>query len=368
MAVLVTAAVAFAGRATPSSQATLVDGTIVEGTFSMEGQGIRFAGASGDIPLSQIARVTFHEFHECAPLVAGVVSRDGSVAHGKVRVKDDGSVEVASARLGVLALKAADVAEAHFECRAAMPGGAARGALLRNGDFVAADSITLSPKAARMKTSLGDVELPLERVAAVRLAAPGAGGAEAAAVLENGDALNGRLAAVSGEKVTVESGFGQIGVGTDALLEVGFPARMAYISDLEMSVKRQGFAPEGPEYAKGDCNCGGAVLKSATMSYRKGLFTRAGAVVTVKLPAGADALHFVSEIASGAKPAAGRFSVLAGGKEVWAKPMDASAKAEAVTVSVAGAREVAFVYVSTPEGLIGSAGVWGDAFVTIVGK
>jgi len=356
------------GEGTRGEQATLVDGNTAAGTLSMEGQTVRFVGSVGEVPMSQIARVTFHEFHECAPLVAGVVSRDGSVVHGKIRVRDDGSVEVTSARLGTLALKASDIAEAHFECRGAMPAGAGRGALLRNGDFVAAESITLSANAAKMKTSLGDVELPLERVAAVRLAAANAAGVEAAAVLENGDTLDGRLTAASAEKVTIDTALGRVAAPTDAMLELCFPARMAYVSDLEMSVKTQGFAPEGPEYARLDCDCGSTVLKSVTASYRKGLFTRAGAVVTVKLPAGAAQLHFVPEIASGAKPAAGRFAVLADGKEIWAKALDASTKAEAVTVSVAGVREVAFVYVSAPEGLIGSAGVWGDVFVMIAGK
>jgi hypothetical protein len=129
-------------------------------------------------------------------------------------------------------------------------------------------------------------------------------------------------------------------------------------------VKTQGFAPEGAEYVSADADPSGGVLRSATARYRKGLFTRAGAAVTVQLPADAKVLHFVPEIAAGSNPPAGRFAVLVAGKEIWSKAVTADAKPEPANVSLSGAEAVTLVYISNPEGLIGSVGVWGDAFVT----
>ena len=337
----------------------------VQGTLTGKGAAVNFAGESGHVALADLARVRMGECGEAAPLVSGVVARDGSVLRGSVTLADGGLVKVASARLGQVSVPLADALEIHFESRREFPNAAGAGVLFLNGDFVPVNSMTVGPASVKLVSLLGELEVPLERVAALRLAVPDGGrrGAEASVVLDNGDVVNGSLAE-AGETFKVATAFGEVAVARPSVSAVDFPARMAYISGLPESVSARGFAPEGIAYVMRDAALDGA-LRSPRGSYRKGLWTRAGAAVRVELPAGARALFFVPAIARGAKPAAGRFAIEAGGREIWSAALDAETPDAPVAVELEGAASVTFLYESRPAGLIGSAGVWGDAFVTI---
>jgi hypothetical protein len=132
---------------------------------------------------------------------------------------------------------------------------------------------------------------------------------------------------------------------------------------MPLGTSTRGFAPEGVEYCLKDAGPAGP-LESSGVIYRKGLFTRAGAAVKVKLPKGAATLVFTPGIASQSSPAAGVFSVEIAGKAIWAAK-SGDVRGKAVSVPVAGAAEATLTFESSPPGVIGAGGVWGDALVTL---
>lgn len=367
-AALAALCIALLGPVVFGAEAVTVDGKRLEGALKGDGANVAFSSASGATPLSQIARVTYQPPLEPAQLVSGVKARDGSIVRGAVTLAKD-SVSIASPSLGKLTIATSSIAEIYFDCRQGLPDSGALGVMLVNGDFVAVGEggVTLSATQIKARSTMGDVEIPVERIAALRVAVPVGDVPGASAIMLNGDVVDGRLVSASAETVAISGAFGEIKAPASDLVEVDFPARIRYLSDLPLSVKTQGITPEGVAYLARDGGTHG-LLESPAGRYRKGLVTRAGAAVTVELPAGTRTLEFVPVLAKGANPPAGRFAVLAGGKELWAKAVTAGSDEERVSISPAGATSVTLTYMSTPEGLIGSCGVWGDAFVTIQGK
>ena len=351
--------------------AVTLGGERVDGRLAGAGAAITFESSKGAVPLPDIAGITYGAWRGQAPLVAGIIAADGTILRGAVRVEKSGDVAVASARLGELKTPISKVAEVHFECRGAFPKDAGPGILLKNGDFVSSEALEIAATAVRSKSALGNIEVPVERVAAVRLIRRSRGAdalpaPEAVLVLDNGDALVGRLAAAAVDAIKFSTAFGEVTVPLAFVREVDFPARMAYVSDLEAAVSTRGFAPEGATYFLADRSPDGA-LRSSGVVYRKGLFTRAGTAVVVRLPRGADTLVFTPGIADGADPPQGRFAVEAAAREIWSAAIDEGSTPGPVALKVAGMDSVTLFYASKPEGLIGSAGVWGDAFVTVRG-
>ena len=357
----VSAALLAACAACLGAEAVTVDGKRVDGTLSGAGAQMRFAGAQ-TLEISSLARVTYGPFVEPAILVSGVVTRGGDVVRGQVTIERAGAADVASARVGRTSIPADNLAYICLDC--APPAESGRGVKLRNGDFVPAEEIALVPGALKVKGVLGELELPLERVAAVNLAPIARAAAGAEAVLENGDVVRGTLVSASAESVTLEAAFGKVTIPAASLAEVSFPPRLAYLSDLGVEVGSQGLVPPGVSSYGPDQDCNGGPLVSTSRRWRKGLCIRAGASVTVKLPAGARTVSFVPEIAAISAPQQGALTVMVGGKDIWRKPIG-EGRGEPVTLDARGATSVSIAFQSEPAGLTGAQVVVGDAFVTI---
>ena len=355
-----------AAAAAPAADALTVDGTTARGELAGDGPAISLASAGGAVPLREIARIRLRPSGEIVAMASGVVTSDGSTLRGSVSVGANGAVTVVSPRFGAIAFPPDSLSLLCIDSRAPL-GSAEEGVLFRNGDFLAAETLTLGATSVQTESALGKISVPLDRVAAVRLGPPPrvAAPPEAIVVLDNGDTLNCSLAAAGG-RMTLETPFGRLAVEERFVSEIVFPARGAYVSDLALDVSTRGFAPDGMKYASFDAGLNGA-LKGRFAYYRKGFATRAGAAVEAALPAGARSLVFTPDIPAEAAPPAGRFSIERDGREIWALELEAGTTPAQVSLDVSGARRVVFVYQSKPEGLVGSAGVWGDAFVTFDG-
>ena len=365
-------ALALAGSAS-ADEALTVEGRVVTGELSGQGQTVSFNSPGGALSLDDLAQVCIQDSPRAVPLVRGVVTRAGDCLRGAVSAGHGASFAVASARLGRVEIPISQISQILFDSRAPLPGDV--GVLFRNGDFTTANSITLSGSVLKLKSSLGDVEVPLERVAAVRIAAA----AEPAAVppaeirsaevrsaelrLDNGDLISGALIAAGGS-LKIAASFGEASVDKKFVCSVDFPARRRYLSDLHPALTTRGFAPSGVEYLFLDAGPSGE-LRSATRNYLKGIFARAGAAATITLPPGARALVFTPEMSEGASPARGRFSVECDGVEVWKASIDSSTAPRQIILDVRGKKSVALVFETHPQGLIGAAAIWADALVTV---
>jgi hypothetical protein len=165
----------------------------------------------------------------------------------------------------------------------------------------------------------------------------------------------------AGENVKVASIAGELSIPERVVCFIDFPSRMKYLSELKLEMLPAGLARnlEG-DNSRGNCEVPSGVV------YHRGLLTRTGADVRVALVRGASWFWFTPEIAADSDPASGTFSVSADGRRVWSATLDSSCPPALVRVDVRGAGSVSLGYDSTPPGLIGSAGVWGDAFVTVL--
>ncbi|MCD6406144.1 MAG: hypothetical protein J7M19_09980 [Planctomycetes bacterium] len=345
------------------AEAVTVDGRVLEGAFSGAGAEVVFASGSDHIDLARIARVTLQKDLTDVPLVSGIRFKDDTLVRGRVTLGRE-SVKVHSARLGEIEVPVRNTADIFIECRGEMPDDTPTGALLVNGDFLSAGSISISPDGAVMDSALGHIELPPGRIAAVRLRRREPCLAGAVVVLDNGDRLNAAtLAAVPGG-FNVSCIFGEVEVPAKWISEISFPERMRYLSDTPATVTLHGFAPEGVRYCWADRGPG-TCLESRLVRFRRGFFVRAGAAASVPLPRGAETLVFVPQIAAGSNPAAGKFSVRTGEGEIWTKRIDSDSLPEAVVLKLGGAASVTLSFDSKPSGLFGAAGIWGDSFVTI---
>lgn len=345
------------------AEALTVDGKVLEGTFSGAGGDVVFVGGRERVGLARLARVALQKDSADGPPVSGIRFKDATLVRGRVTLGRE-SVKVHSARLGDIEVPAADTADIFLKCRGEMPDDAPRGALLVNGDFLSAASISISPDGAAMRSALGPLELPPGRIAAIRLRRLEPRAAAAVVVLDNCDILNASTLAVVQGGFKVSCIFGEVEVPAERVCEISFPERMRYLSDTPATVAFHGFAPEGVRYCWADRGPGGC-LESRLARFRKGFFVRSGAAASVPLPLGAETLVFVPQIAAGSNPAKGKFSVMTGQKEIWTKKIDSDYLPEAVVLKVGGAASVTFSFDSEPAGLIGAAGIWGDAFVTL---
>ncbi len=182
---------------------------------------------------------------EPAELVAGVVTVGGTIVRGATAIKDSGNVTVASARFGPLTLSLDALSQVCFQCRRPAPSGAPAGVQLANGDFLPADALTFSPASIRVKGPLGELDVPIARVAMVRLRPVALERAEAVVLFENGDLLRGALKSAAPDALTVETAGVAVKGATTDTIDVVFPARFAYLSDLEVTVGSRGLNPEG---------------------------------------------------------------------------------------------------------------------------
>jgi hypothetical protein len=299
------------------------------------------------------------------PVVAGVELKNGTVIRGAVRIDSEGRVTAASSRLGDLTFAPHNLAAIFLDWRGEDSRPGSTGVLFANGDFLRAEATGLSASSVSVSSLAGDLEVPLERVAALRLGpAAQRDGAAAQLLLDNGDILNGDLQNIERDSIGISAPEGVLEVPRRFVASVDFPQRRGYLSDLAVAFSAKGFAPEGPVYWQIDGSPDGA-LQAGGLIFRKGFFTRAGAVVTVPLPAASRAVVFYPALAERSNPPVGIFRATAAGKVLWQKTVRPETPLAAVAVPVKGLASVELEFQSEPPGLIGAAGLWGDAFVTV---
>lgn len=328
------------------AEALRVDGRRVAGELSGGDGAVAFETARGPLAVERIARVVVSQYQACVPLVSGVRLANGTAIRGAVKIGED-SVTVDSARLGRLRFPWDAVAAVHLNAADA-PGGDRRGLLFTNGDFLTCERIEAGADGFKAHSAVGEVVVPLERVAAAvfRKCTPSGG---VRVRLDNGDIIAGALVAAAGGELLVQAAGVDITVSADSVARVDFADRIRYLCGDAM-------AGGACDIDNGWCGDGGADLHA-----------RPGEPVTAELPEGARALYFTPKLLPGSRPQSATFTLSNGDGELWSLTVNGESPARRVAVPVGARRMVRLAFDSDPPGLAGVSGVWADAFVVIDG-